>query len=282
MFPPIPEQRAIADFLDAETERIDALVEKKQRLVDLLTERRQAIITQAVTKGLDHDVAMKDSGIEWLGEIPAHWEVKRLKHCVDSFISGGTPDTKTLEYWTYGDDGIPWVAISDMTSDPMVRETEKHITELGRKSKKLTLIEKGTLLYSMYASLGKVAILDISATVNQAILGIEFKSKVADRDYVRRWLEHLKPNIELLSSGNTQENLNAEKVRNIPVFFPSLPEQRAIADYLDAETARIDALVTNLQRQIELLTERRQAVIIAAVTGKLDVSAAIGQRIGSQ
>ena len=270
--PPLREQRAIADYLDTETGRIDALVEKKQNLVELLTERRQAIITQAVTNGLDQGVAMRDSGVEWLGEIPAHWEVKRLKHCVSSFISGGTPDTSTPEYWADEDDGIPWVAISDMTSESIVRETEKQVTELGRKSKKLPLIGKGTLLYSMYASLGETAILDINATVNQAILGFDFKRDIANRDYVRRWLEHLKPNIELLSSGNTQENLNAEKVRNIPVFFPPLPEQLAIAEFLDAETTRMDTLVEKLHLQIELLTERRQAVINATVTGKLDLT----------
>ena len=209
---------------------------------------------------------MKDSGVEWLGEIPAYWRVAPLKHCIGSFQSGGTPDTNNLEYWTDEDNGIPWVAISDMTAQSNIYRTSKRITESGRQSKSLTLIRSGALLYSMYASLGKVAVLRVNATVNQAILGIEVSEQVATRDFVRRWLEHIEPNIELLSSGNTQENLNAEKVRNIPVFLPPLSEQRAIADFLDAETGRIDALVEKKQRLVELLKDRRQAVITQAVT----------------
>ena len=216
-------------------------------------------------------MAYKDSGVEWLGEIPAHWNLKRLRNSVARLESGGTPESDNAAYWTDEEHGIPWVAISDMTRDFRLHVTAKRITDEGRLSKRLRVLPAGTLLYSMYASLGKVALLETDAVINQAILGVVPRESEALRDYLRWWFEFMRAHVQMLSSSNTQDNLSAERVRNMPVVLPpALAEQRAIANFLDRETARIDALVAGKERLIELLQEKRTALITRAVTRGLD------------
>ncbi len=185
--------------------------------------------------------------------------------------SGGTPESDNLKYWTDEEHGIPWVAISDMTRSFFVRETARRVTEEGRLSKSLRILPAGTLLYSMYASLGKVALLKTEAVINQAILGIAPRASEALRDYLRWWFEFMQAHVRMLSSSNTQDNLSAVRVRNMPVVLPAfIDEQRDIAAFLDRETAKIDALVAKKERLIELLQEKRTALITRAVTRGLD------------
>ncbi len=211
----------------------------------------------------------KDSGVDWLGEVPLGWRVGNLKHALVELVSGGTPESNNSAYWSDGD-GIPWVAISDMTRGSIVDSTAKSLTEAGLKSKGLKVIPAGGLLYSIYASIGKVAVLGLNAATNQAILGLMLDSKVAEQSFIKWWLVSLESWVKTMASSNTQDNLNAEKVRNLPLVFPSLLEQTQIARFLDHETARIDALIEEQQRLIELLKEKRQAVISHAVTKGLD------------
>ena len=213
--------------------------------------------------------AYKDSGVEWLGGLPQHWRFGCLKHALIELISGGTPESSNPAYWADGD-GVPWVAISDMTKGLVINDTAKTITEDGLRSKGLRVIPAGGLLYSIYASIGKVAVLGLSAVTNQAILGLVVNGAVADQQFVRWWLVSLEGWVKTISSSNTQDNLNAEKVRNLPLAFPSLTEQTQIARFLDHETARIDALIEEQERLIELLKEKRQAVISHAVTKGFD------------
>ena len=217
--------------------------------------------------------AFKDSEVEWLREIPAHWHLKRLKDCVARLESGGTPESYNDRYWTDEGQGIPWVAISDMTRDFHLHTTTKRITEEGRRSKRLRVLPAGTLLYSMYASLGKVALLETEAVINQAILGVVPRSRMALRDYLRWWFEFMQAQVQMLSSSNTQDNLSADRVRKMPVALPpEIKEQKAIAAFLDRETAKIDALVAKKERLVELLQEKRTALITRAVTRGLDPS----------
>lgn len=215
----------------------------------------------------------RDSGVEWLGQIPSHWYLKRLKHTVARFESGGTPESDNPSYWTEEEHGTPWVAISDMTRAFHVRETARRVTEEGRLSKNLQVLPAGTLLYSMYASLGKVALLETAAVINQAILGIVFRPSIALRDYMRWWFEFMQAQVHTLSSSNTQDNLSAERVRNMPVVLPaSVEEQSAISDFLASETAKVDALATMKARLIQLLRKKRTALITRTVTRGLDTS----------
>ncbi len=214
----------------------------------------------------------KDSGVEWQGKVPEHWIVSRLKFCINDFVAGGTPESGNATFWSTDETGIPWVAISDMSKGGIISSTEKRITEAGFASKSLRILPPPTLLYSMYASLGKVAILGISAVTNQAILGLVISEKLLDMDYLKYWLEYSEQHIAKLSSSNTQDNLNAEKVKNINLFQPIIPEQRSIANFLDRETAKIDALISKKEQLIELLQEKRAALISHAVTKGLDPS----------
>ena len=219
--------------------------------------------------------AYKPSGVEWLGEVPEHWEFKKLKHCILRLGSGGTPESSNPEFWADDDseDSIPWVAIGDMSAVSRVTSTAKSLTPFGLSSKNLEIFPSGSLLYSIYASLGKVAILGMDAAFNQAILAILPNTQCVSQPFLRCWLESLERHLEYYASSNTQANLNAAKVLSYPVSVPSLPEQRAIATFLDHETAKIDALIAEQQSLIELLQEKRQAVISHAVTKGLNPEA---------
>jgi restriction endonuclease S subunit len=191
----------------------------------------------------------------------------RLKHVLSALISGGTPDTNNDDYWSNDDEGIAWVAIGDMSTTAKVHFTEKKITGSGLSSKRLQVMPPGTLIYSMYASMGHVAELAIPATINQALLGFEFTKNV-EPGFVKWWLRHLQPMLLAEASSNTQDNLNADKVRNLP--FPDVDRnsQICIASYLDRETARIDRLIAEKERMLALLEEKRSA-LIPPPSGKL-------------
>ena len=181
--------------------------------------------------------------------------------------AGGTPDTGTAEFWSVR--GTPWVTITDMSNNDSVESTEKCVTAAGISSKRLSVLPPGTLLYSMYASLGHVAELGIPAATNQAILGLEVNARLNKR-YAYWQLKALQPYLNETAASNTQDNLNAEKVKNLPFAFLPLAEQTRIANFLDEQTARIDALIAEKERLDALLGEYRGSLISAAVTGQLD------------
>lgn len=214
----------------------------------------------------------KDSGVAWLGELPSHWSCTRLKFLLEGMGSGGTPDTDNANYWAADDSGTPWVAIGDLSDRERINETAKSLTPAGIASKGLTVWPAGTLLFSMYASLGHTAELSISATTNQAILALLPANNVNQR-FLTRWLEYLKPRLKEQASSNTQDNLNAEKVRNLLALALPIQEQTAIATFLDRETAKIDALIAEQEKLLTLLAEKRQATISHAVTKGLNPDA---------
>jgi type I restriction enzyme S subunit len=232
---------------------------------------RNAIDPSTTSEYARYD-SYRDTGVDWLGEIPTHWKTVKLKYCVSGLTSGGTPASTKDEYWAFDGDnkGIPWVSIGDMTRNHRVKDTEKSVTHQGLDAADLEILPAGTLLYSIYASLGKVAVLEVPAVTNQAILGIRLDGSSVERGYLSYWLQYMQRHVEILSSSNTQDNLSAERVRNMPVYLPTLDEQRAIAAYLDRETERIDALIDKKERLIDLLDEKRTALISHAVTKGLD------------
>ena len=170
--------------------------------------------------------------------------------------AGGTPAVQAERFWREPPDGTPWVAIGDMSEGGLVSHTTRHVSAEGIADKHLPVGSPGTVLFAMYASLGAAAELAVEASWNQALLGIEPMPGVSERRFIRYWLEHLQPSLGALARSNTQDNLNAEQVGNLdfPVLSPET--QRAIADYLDTETNRIDTLITKKRRMIELLGQR--------------------------
>lgn len=215
----------------------------------------------------------EETGIEWLGQIPKHWEGKALRHVISDFYSGGTPESGDERFWAERDTGVAWVSIADMTRAAWVVETDRYISHDGMESKRLRVLPAGAVLFSMYASLGKVAVLGIPAAINQAIIALTPNEKLLDSSFLRYWLISLEPYLFSLSSSNTQNNLNAAKVRALPACVPSRREQSEIAAFLDHETAKIDALVAEQEQLIALLKEKRQAVISHAVTKGLNPDA---------
>ncbi len=266
-FAPTQEQRAIAAFLDRETARIDALVAKKERLIELLQEKRTALITRTVTKGLDPNVPMKDSGVEWLGEIPAHWEVRKTTW-IFTIGSGTTPRSEDPAY--YGGE-TPWITTSELRESEVVA-TEKNVTgDAVRDHPSLKVHPKGSVAVAMYgATIGRLGILGVPATVNQACC-VFSRPRGIETWYWFYWLQMRRPYLISLGYGGGQPNLSQDLLRSLRVPTPPLLEQRAIISFLDLEAARIDALIAKVREAIERLKELRTALISAAVTGKIDV-----------
>ncbi len=265
--PSLEEQRAIAAFLDRETAKIDGLIGKKERLIYLLHEKRDALISQAVTKGLDPTVPMKGSGVEWLGEIPAHWEVMKTTWLF-SIGSGTTPGSEDPSY--YGGE-TPWLTTSELR-ESVITSTNKNVTvEALRDFSSLKVYPPGSVVVAMYgATIGRLGILGIPAAVNQACCVFSNPRNI-DKSYWYYWLQMRRSYLISLGYGGGQPNLSQELLRTIRVPTPSYPEQLFITAFLDRETAKIDALVAKVREAISSLKEYRTTLISAAVTGKIDV-----------
>jgi type I restriction enzyme, S subunit len=269
--PPEPEQRAIAAFLESETARIDALVAKKERLIELLQEERTALISRAVAKGLDPNVPMKDSGVEWLGEIPAHWEVKRIKF-IAQVGNGSTPNRDNPEYW--GGE-YPWLN-SGVVNLHEVSEGADFVTALALAECHLPRIVPPAVLVGITGegrTRGMATVLRIEATLNQHLAFIRPTSLHADVEYIRYVFHSAYQFLrdESGGGGSTKGALTCDQLGNMSIPFPPEAVQCAIAAFLDRETARIDALVAKVREAVERLEELRTALISAAVTGKIDV-----------
>lgn len=262
------EQARIAEFLDREAGKIDALITEQRRLIELLKEKRQAVISHAVTRGLNPHDPLKPSGVEWLGEIPNHWTVGALRYFA-TFSTGSTPSREVEEFWN---GPIPWVKTGEINYDTII-ETEESITPEGMNSCAVSLAPPGTLLMALYGqgvTRGRVALLGIQATFNQACVGIRAGQRMDPR-FLRAFFIFAYPFIRSSGNETTQMNLNVSYVGGIRIPVPPLDEQAAIVEFLDAETSKFDALTAEAERAIELLQERRTALISAAVTGQIDV-----------
>lgn len=273
--PPLKEQTQIANYLDAKTTAIDKKIKLLKQKIKHYKAYRKTLINETVTKGLDKSVKLKDSGIDWIGEIPEHWEVKRLKDVVTNFVGGGTPNTGNQEYWCDSKNGgYPWVSISDITKSEHIYSTKKYVTQSGIINSSTTLLKAGTILFSIYASLGKVALTKVDCTTNQAILALIEDKKVINKDFLIYLLKNLQDYISSLGNTNTQNNISLSILRIIEIALPSTKkEQQQIADYLDTKTTTIDNIVNNIETQITTLKELRKTLINEVVTGKVKVTA---------
>ncbi len=271
---PVPratEQRTIAAFLDHETARIDRLIEKQQRLIELLQEKRQAVISHTVTKGLDPDAPMKDSGVEWLGDVPAHWDLPRLKHIVRAH-GGSTPAKDREAYW---DGQIPWVSPKDMKRRAIV-DSQDHITELAVSESGLVSVPTGAVLIvvrgMILAHSVPVAVTATNVTINQDMKALVPASRTGF-EYLLLLLEGIRDVIfECIdSSAHGTRKLDWEDFGRLRVPLPPLKEQEQIVKEVDSRLDVIDRLVKRSTEFAERLTEHRTALISAAVTGKIDV-----------
>ena len=271
------EQHAIAAFLDRETAQIDALVAKKERLIGLLQEKRTALITRAVTKGLDPDVPMKDSGVEWLGVVPANWDLLALKR------RWNVVDCKHLTVPFVGE-GIPLASVRETQSFELdlkdaqrtTVEWYKTLIEGGRKPR------RGDLIYCRNVSVGSASLVtgdDLFAMGQDVCL---IRSSTENQRWLNYFLCSSAMSYQLASTlvGSTFNRINVAEVMTLLIPVPPRVEQDRIAQFLELETAKIDSLVAKVYEAIDHLRELRTALISAAVTGKIDVRDGAAQTPG--
>lgn len=271
-FPPPEEQTAIATFLDHETAKIDALVAEQEKLITLLQEKRQAVISHAVAKGLNPNAPMKDSGIEWLGEVPAHWDVRALKNIVSTPITDGPHETPQ-----FLDEGVPFVSAEAVSQGFINFEKIRgHISaeDHQRYSQKYLPRRGDVYMVKSGATTGVTAIVETDQEFNiwSPLAALRCGDKMLPKfllHYMRS--RHFQEAVTLNWSFGTQQNIGMGVIGNLSAPVPPLEEQTVIAFLLDQETAKLDTLTAEARTAITLLQERRTSLISAAVTGQIDV-----------
>lgn len=267
---PFVEQERIASFLDRETAKIDALIAKKEQMIELLQEKRTAFISHVVTKGLDPSVPMKDSGVEWLGEIPANWEVYATKRVALRIQTGCTPPTSEIGY--YEDGSIPWFGPGSFGVELELEEPVRLISSSALEAGVARLFSAGsTMIVTIGATIGKVGYIKSEASSNQQITAVTFDaSKLLDK-FAAYQLKRLEPVLRGIAASTTLPIMDQQEVGYLPLALPPKVEQKTIVRFIDMETQKIDVLVAKIEEAIEKLKEYRTALISSAVTGKIDV-----------
>ena len=269
LVPDSVEQRAIAAFLDRETTRIDGLVERKERLIELLREKRTALITRAVTRGLDPNVPVKDSGVEWLGEIPAHWKVTPLRFACRSIETGGTPSIDYLD--DLGKSHVNWFTPGDFGGDLVLRDSVRKLALRAVSLGQARLFPADSVfVVGIGATLGKVGLIERPASANQQVNVIIPRDGV-ESYFLAHFLLILGDVMATMANSATLPILNQRQMGALHVPIPPVPEQDEIIAFVRKETAVIDVLIAKVRQAIDLLREFRTALISAAATGKIDV-----------
>lgn len=272
---PVPskdEQAEIIKSMIEETARIDALISKKSRFIELLNEKRQVLIKRAVTKGLDPSVKLKDSGVEWIGRIPEHWSVLPIKFLA-RIGNGSTPSKENSQYWDGGT--FPWLTSGCVNKDA-VNAAEQFITETALRECHLPIIDPPAVLVGITGqgkTRGMASILLIEATINQHIAYLKPISNDLCLEYLRIFLDAAYDwmRFESEGTGSTKGAITCEQLANMKIVLPSIAEQKDTLALVQRQTDQIDRLAQKTQRSIDLLKERRSAFITAAVTGQIDL-----------
>ncbi len=272
--PPLPEQAAIVRFLDHVDRRIRRYIRAKQKLIKLLEEQKQAIIHRAVTRGLDPNVRLKPSGVEWLGGVPEHWEVWQIGHFA-RVGNGSTPSRGNSAYWTDGT--YPWLNSSSVNAGA-VTTSDQLVTEVALRECHLPRVPAGSVLVAITGqgkTRGKAAVLSIEATINQHIAFITLREpgRRLTAEYLHKFLLAGYTELRRMSdnSGSTKGALTCEALRHFRVVLPPIPVQRRILETIDGDTAEGDRALRVASSEIQLLREFRTSLIADVVTGKLDV-----------
>ena len=276
--PPLQEQKSIANYLDKATAKIDTLIEKQTKLIELLKEKRQAVISSAVTRGLDTSVPMKDSGAEWLGEIPEGWGRGRLKYYVNTVNGFGFASSD------FCDDGIPFIRAGNI-KNKTITQPSIYLPQAVVEKYKRVILKKGDLVISMVGSdprivnsaVGQIAIIPVDmagAVPNQNVVILHESSEILIKKFLFYVLcgKEYRTHLDIFSHKLANQSIiSSSRIIDAKFNFPDNQEQKVIVNYLDQTTAKIDNLITKSTQAISLLKEKRTALISAAVTGKIDV-----------
>ena len=277
LMPPILEQAAIVRYLDHVDRRSRRYVSAKRRLIALLEEEKQAVINQAVTRGLDPNVRLKPSGVEWLGDVPEHWEVRRLGFLAAKFGSGITPRGGAT---VYQESGVPFLRSQNIHFGGLRMRNVARITRRLHQELRGTHVEPDDVLLNITgASIGRVCAVPknfIEGNVNQHVCIIRPNRVRLLSKLLAAYLSTpvMQREIQCKQSGASREGLTLQSIRNFKVVVPPISEQQSIAEHLDEATTGVDAAIARARRQIDLLEEYRTRLIADVVTGKLDVRAA--------
>ncbi|SEB61384.1 type I restriction enzyme, S subunit [Burkholderia sp. WP9] len=268
--PPFKEQLAIAAFLDRETSMIDTLISEQEKLLTLLAEKRQAVISHAVARGLNPDAPKKDSGVAWLGDVPVHWEVVGLTKYLESVVDyrGRTP--------TKVDEGVFLVTAKNIRDGVIDYESSKEYIGTAEYDEVMRrgLPKVGDVLFTTEAPLGQVALVDREdIALAQRVIKFRGESTHLDNRFLKFWImgDACQFNLAQLATGSTALGIKGSKIGQVRLCLPPLDEQAAIVGHIERNVVELDALKTEAERAVELLKERRSALISAAVTGKIDV-----------
>ncbi|HCG6690608.1 restriction endonuclease subunit S [Vibrio parahaemolyticus] len=275
--PSFEEQQKIANFLDHETAKIDTLIAKQEKLIELLKEKRQAVISHAVTKGLNPDAPMKNSGVEWLGEVPEHWRVAGFKRFLSSIVDyrGKTPNKVDSGKFLVTARNIKKGTIDYSLSQEYVSE-EEYLSVMSRG-----LPEVGDVLFTTEAPLGEVAQIDkTDIALAQRIVKFRGEENVLDNTFLKYFImsSSFQDSLGMFASGSTALGIKAERLVYLRQLIPPLSEQHQIVKHIRNVEDKLNALEVKATDAIELMKERKTALISAAVTGKIDVRDWVGDR----
>ena len=275
--PPLPEQAAIVRYLDHADRRIRRYVDAKRKLIALLEEEKQAIVNQAVTRGMDPNVPLKPSGVEWLGDVPSHWEVRRLKRVLYSLIDCEHKTAPAIDVSSYRVVRTSAVRGGTLLLSGTYCTSEEAFAEWTRRAS----LEPGDVIFTREAPAGEACV--VPSGLNLCLGQRTVLMKVDRHAYEPQFLVHMlytgppHDEIELASQGSTLPHFNVEDIGALPVLAPPVSEQREIVDWLEAETGDLTYAIVRARRQIELVEEYRTRLIADVVTGKLDVREAAAQ-----
>lgn len=267
-FPIFEEQEAIADYLDAHCAELDSIIADIEKQIETLKAYRKRLITETVTKGLDKSVSMKDSGVQWIGEIPEHWKINRVRYLAN-LRSGATPSKDSLSFW---DGDIPWISSQEIKTD-IIKDTSLHISEEAIRSCSTQLMPIGTLVMVVRSGILQhtipVALLGVPATINQDVKAFTFKSGMLPA-YFKYFVQGTNDDllIALVKDKTTVESIDNNLLLSLKVMIPPATEQSAIVDYLDGKCANINSILQDKQTQLESLINHKQSLIFEYVTGK--------------
>lgn len=265
--PPLSEQTAIAQFLDDKTTKIDEAIGIKQQQINLLKERKQILIHKAVTRGLNPNVQLKDSGVEWIGEIPEHWEVKKLKYSTRIFRGKFTHRPRNDERMYDGE--YPFFQTGDVArAGKFLSVYKQTLNENGLRVS--TLFPKGTIVITIAANIGDISILDVDACFPDSIVGFE-PNVFVEKDFLYNSLLVMKEQFMSSTIKNTQMNLNVDRIGSNSIVIPSVSEQKEISAYIETASQKIETAISLKQQEIAKLKEYKSSLINSVVTGKVKV-----------
>jgi type I restriction enzyme S subunit len=266
--PPEGEQRRIVEFIWAYDRGVRRLIRNKRRLIGLLNEQKQAIINQAVTRGLNPNAPTKSTGIDWMPEVPAHWEVKPLKWFMAAIVGGSTPPSGQGDCW---DGDIVWVTPEDISRNVRLSASRRTITKKGLSACSTSLVPPGSVIITSRAPVGNVSIAEVELATNQGCKALVPKANAIDSRFLFELIRILKPELQSVATGTTFTEISTSRLGRVKVGAPDIDEQKSIIDWVRNETRDLERAIERAGQEIFLINEYRERLIVDVVTGKLDV-----------